>query len=302
MRVLPDHARYDLMLSPQFYVHKREELAVKYAFQAKRLAPSILDDLTGPHPMRYEAFKDEEGAWHFVAYDAKALEAFLESRGGSLGRVGKLYFAEQVRRRFDPPVLLGNNDVLGVVDDIATVIPRKLLADPDRLQTFDDSFRPDEGFGVKRSRRHHSAMGGSTLDGRFATTLAVVMLLIGLAYAAEGYRYQRAIHTAEDSLERLFEEHPKMRGSYARSSIHKKYLQTDTHQRAIRSRLQAVGRLTRNGAVLDLFSIDANGYKATLRVNGSNDALAALKKLAQSNHLEKIKLSGHTFETSGALP
>jgi len=58
--------RYDLMLTPQFYIFKKEPLPVTYQYQAAKLAPSILDELTGSGTYGYAAIKEDDG-WALIA-------------------------------------------------------------------------------------------------------------------------------------------------------------------------------------------------------------------------------------------
>ena len=297
MEALPDLPRYDLMLSPQFYVLKREELPVKYAFQAKKLAPSILEDLVGDGSMTYEVFRDIEGRWNFVAFDLDEVGGFLEEKGGSLDRVGRIYFAEQARTHFNPPVVLSDTEVLGVVNGMVTVIPARLLADPDQATTFDESFRPEQGFGFKRTRRRS---GG--LDSRFVTAAAVILTVLGLAYIAEGFRYQRQLGAAQASLEQALSADPALRGSYARKAIYKKYHALDTTQRAIRERLKALGRLTSKVTKLDKVTLSKERYEATLSVPNDPKIIASLKALAQRGNLEGVQIASGKLKTAGKVP
>jgi len=293
LKHVPDLPRYDLMLSPQFYVLKREELPVKYAFQAKKLAPSILEDLVGEGPVTYEVFRDEEGLWNFVAFDPDAVGHFLAARGGSLDRVGRFYFAEQAREHFEPPVVLSASEVLGVVNGTVTV-PAKLLSDTRTTASFDEAFRPEQGFAFKHARKK------GTLDSRVSMAAAVILLVLGLAYAAEGFRYQRALDQAKVSLENALGSDPALRGSYAR--IYKKYRSVDTSQRAVRERLKALGRLTSKVTRLDHLTITPEKYRAVLSVPSDPKTVRSLQELAKNGHLDGVKIAAGKLETAGGTP
>jgi len=127
---LPDVSRYDLMLTPQFYILKREDLPVKYAHQAKKLAPSILDGMMGEGTSTYEVFREGD-QWTFVAYDLQELSSFLEAKGGSIDRVRRIYFAEQAKKAFATPVALNDREALTLVNHVATIVPRHLMDDKD---------------------------------------------------------------------------------------------------------------------------------------------------------------------------
>jgi hypothetical protein len=290
---MPDVPRYDIMLTPQFYVSKREALPIKYPFQAKKLAPSILDELTGTGSFTYEAFKDGE-SWVFIAYDQQNLADFLERRGGSIDRVRHVYFAEQAKDKCVPPVDLNEREALTQVNDTVTIVPKNLIENTEHLTVFDESFRPDKHFDLKRTHN-------SLVDTRLAITLASLFGMLGLAYIAEGYRYQKALGDAETKLETLLEANPSLRGAYARESIHKKYSALDAKQRKIRDRIKDIAHLTGKDTRINALYVDTKGYRITLSVPNDPKTVKSLKELAASGKLEHLKIGTGKLETWGSF-
>ena len=290
---LPDASRYDVMLTPQFYILKRESLPVKYPFQAKKLAPSILDDLTGEGLFTYEVFQEED-QWVFIAYDLQALSTFLESKGSSVDRVHRIYFAEQAKERFATPVALNDREALTLVNDTVTVVPKQLLGDAAKLTQFDEAFRPQKSFDLKRNF-------SSFLDTRLAMALAAVLVLLGLAYFADGYRCHKAVLDAENKLDTLLAANPSLRGAYARKSIHTKYMTIDKAQRQIRDRIKDVSRLVGKDAKIKALSLDTKGYRVTLEIAPKSQTAASLKTLAESSGLKHVKAASGTLETWGTF-
>ena len=83
----------NIMLTPQLYTLKRESLPVKYAYQAKRIAPSLFEGLL-EEPSHYKYFvSKEKESWLFIAYDLEAIQTFLDEKGIALAFVSKMYFA-----------------------------------------------------------------------------------------------------------------------------------------------------------------------------------------------------------------
>ncbi len=293
LEMLPDIPRYDLMLSPQFYVLKREELPIKYAFQAKKLAPSILDELACDSTLTYEVFRDGD-FWVFVGYDQQKLAEFLDTKGGSIDKVGQIYFAEQAKENFENPIELNEKEVLAVVNDTVTVVPKQLLGEGEELVGFDDSFRPDKSFRVQRNY-------SSVITTSQAATLAVLLAILAIAYFAEGYRYHRALIAADDKLENLLDDNPSLRGAYARESIHKKYLALDKEQRAIRERLKAVSRMTGKKIKIDSLMINKNGYKVTLDIPEDPKVVKSLRTIAKDANFGKLNIKGSKLESEGSF-
>jgi hypothetical protein len=108
---------YDLMLTPQFYISKREALPVKYLFQAIKLAPSILDDLTtSSNEYSYTAIKDGD-EWVLIAYDVDEIVSFVEGRGIPKSSIGKIYFAQQAKEYFQTAVEVDQKSAIVTLDD-----------------------------------------------------------------------------------------------------------------------------------------------------------------------------------------
>jgi hypothetical protein len=279
------------MLSPQFYVIKSEEVPVKYLFQAKKLAPSVLDDLSNGEKMTYEVFRDDD-KWVFIAYDLHALAGFLESKGGSIDKVGHIYFAEQSRAKFTPPVVLDKKEMLSVVNDTVTVVPKHLFAQTDHFAEFDDSFRPEKSFRIQRSY-------SSYIDTRQAIVLAGLLGILGVAYFAEGYRYRQAVDRADAKLANLLSGTPSLQGAYARDSIYKKYISINKEQRAIRDRIKSIGRMTSKKTRIQSMSVDASGYKISLDIPNDAKIVKSLRAIAKKEGFGKLSIQGSKLTAEG---
>jgi len=175
----------NVMLTPQFYTLKREELPVKYAYQAKKIAPSLFEGLLedkGEH--EYLVIKEEEG-WVFIAYDIEKISAFLASKGIEKDKVSKLFFAQESSSHFIKPLGLGEREALVSLDDTVVVVPRMALGDEEHISShFDESFTPTKGgIGIK---------GGSSntaFTPQQAFSLAAIFMLFAGMFVVEGLRY-----------------------------------------------------------------------------------------------------------------
>jgi len=290
---LPDVSRYDLMLTPQFYILKREDLPVKYVHQAKKLAPSILDGMIGEGSFTYEVFREGD-RWIFIAYSLQELSDFLEAKGSSIDRVHRIYFAEQAKEGFSTPVALNEREALTLVNRTATIVPRHLMDDKDKLASFDETFRPEKSFDIKHNF-------SSFLDAKLAMVLAAVLVMLGLTYFADGYRFHKAVSDAEHSLNTLLEANPSLGGAYARKSIHSKYITMDTKQRKIRDRIKDVSRLIGKDVKIKSFSLDAKGYHAVMNIPTKATTATSLKALAESSGLEHVKVTSGILDAQGAF-
>jgi len=268
--------RYDLMLTPQFYIFKKEPLPVKYTYQAVKLAPSILDELTGDGEYSYAAIKEEDG-WALIAYDMAKIEAFLEGRGVAKQQINKIYFAQQSKEHFKYPVSVDEKNALVTVDDTVVMLPKSIVGE-EECGILTNAFRPDKGITPSQSR-------SSFITQKHALLIALFLLLLAAAFLAEGIRYQRAIASVEQQLEEAKSRFPQLqnKSSMVLRSLYASNHTVDTEQRRIRDTLKSISRLTSKASKIDKLKVDTQGYEVTIATD--KEHLAELKKYARSKKL-----------------
>jgi len=241
-------SKYDLVLSPQFYIVTREKIPVKYAFQAKKLAPSILDDLL-PADDRYEFEVKRDGdSWLFFAYSPKEIEEFLKSCCNIPShRIGKIYFADQLKEVLKKlPIGIDEENAITLVDGLATIVPRSMLQS-DRYARFTPKLRPKHSYTFKQ----FSKRAKDTKLSKGSIIAASLLFLLGLFFFLDGYGYKRAISKEEVRLDKLYEENPQLRSKLVRDSIKEKYEKIERRERSIRNLLDSYSQLTSKKTILD---------------------------------------------------
>ena len=119
----------EIILTPQFYTFLREELEIKFAYQAKQVARAMFDDYIGTSlEYQYHVYKCDNH-WCFFAYNIEEIDQFLESVGIEKHRVSKIYFAQQLENELSLPLLLSGDHALQSVDGIVTMVPKRFLGD-----------------------------------------------------------------------------------------------------------------------------------------------------------------------------
>ena len=181
--------RYDLMLTPQFYIFKKESLPVSYQYQAAKLAPSILDELTGAGDYSYAAIKEEDG-WALIAYDMAKITAFLEEKGLAKNLINKVYFAQQSKEHFKHPVSVDENNALVTVDDSVVMLPKSIVG-VEECGILSSEFRPEKGISAAQS-------SSSLVSTKQAIIASVLISLLAVGYIIEGMGYQKAISKVEN--------------------------------------------------------------------------------------------------------
>lgn len=285
----------NVMLSPQFYTLKKEALPVRYAYQAKRIAPSLFEGLVeeGKH-YEYMVWKEEEN-WVFLAYDLELITSFLERKGFALENVSRLFFVQQAVDLFDKPLLLGENEALVSLDHVVVVVPRGALAeDKGPSLVFDNSFTPKKGVVFQSAY-------GSVINVKQASLLAAIFTLFTLMFFIEGWRYSNNAKAGEVQMQELLEAYPSLQSKYTRDSIVTKYKTIDTVERKKREIVKMASGMLFKGVVLTSLELDEKMYKVQF---SCKDAQAAnrVKALAKKNKLNISDIAGsNDLKIEGAL-
>jgi len=283
--------QYDLMLTPQFYIFKKEDLPIKYQFQATKLAPSVLDDLLGDGAYSYAAIKEDDG-WVFMAYDIPKIESFLEEKGLSANNINKIYFAQQSKEGFEFPIEIDDNDAITTINDTVTILPKNVIG-TDEFAMFTNKFRPSQGFSSVSSR-------STFVSQKQAWIVSGILLALAGTYFAEGIRYQGALSDLDVQLEDAASKYPSLsgKGSLALDNMFKTRHTLDTKQREIRQTLKNISLFASKDTKLDNLMINAKGYATTF--SPGKQTIAELKKLAKDRGL-KVKDVKGSFALEGGL-
>jgi len=245
----------NIMLTPQFYTIKREELPVKYAYQAKRIAPSLFDGLLEDvQNHKYFVIK-EENSWLFIAYDVEKIKTFLEQKGIEIAQVSKVYFTEQVVDLFTAPMLLGEKEALINLNGIMTVLPQVVLTSDEKPIDINVNFTPKKGITLEGG-------GKSFIGTSEAYTLASVFLLFAVIYFVEASRYGGENEVQVQETQALLENYPSLQSSYARKSISEKYRIIDEKERKKRNTIKALSHMIFKGSTLTLLLMDNEKIQA----------------------------------------
>lgn len=271
--------RYDLMLTPQFYIFKKESLPVSYQHQAVRLAPAILDELTGAGNYSYAAIKEDDD-WVLIAYDMAKIESFLEEKGLPKNLINKLYFAQQAKEHFSHPVSVDERNALVTVDDTVVMLPKSIVG-VEECGILTGAFRPEKGIAPSQSRR-------SWVNPKQAATISALLCTLAIGYTVEGVRHHNAIASVEQRIKNIKQRYPQLEGksTMVLNSLYESNHKIDSLQRKIRDRLKEISGLTSKASKIDTLKIDINHYEAS--VTADKQHIAELKAYAKSQGLKAI--------------
>jgi hypothetical protein len=283
----------NIMLTPQFYTLVREDLPVKYAYEAKRIAPSLFEGLLEENNS-YDYFveKEEEG-WLFIAYNSEMIASFLEAKGINVEYISKMYFAEQSLEYFVAPVLLGEREVLINLSGRMTILPKMALDSSIQTIAITHSFTPQKG--VKLARKENSLMPSND-----AYTLVAILLLFCAIYLVEASRYGGSNEAEQEEIQLLLADTPSLESSYTRDSILSKYRSIDKKERMKREVIKSLSRMIFKGSILTQLTLDEKKFQASFECKDIS-IVKRVKALAKKENFRVSILGKTNLKIEGTL-
>jgi len=284
----------NVMLTPQFYTLRKETLPVKYAYQAKKIAPSLFEGLLEEgDSYEYMVFKEEE-QWVFIAYDLEYIGTFLSSKGIERSMVSKIFFAQQSVDMFTTPLSLGEKEALVVLDKSVVVVPLEALGEGETTSLqFNKSFSPQKGVSLQGDM-------GSFLTKKQAYSFAAIFLLFAGLFVAEGLQYDDG-EASQEELQTLYEANPSLQSSYTRDEVLSKYRNIDTQERKKRDIVKKLSGLIFKGVTLTNMTITDSKYKAQFTCV-SAQVSKKLQELAKKSNFKVSKVKeSHNLQIEGTL-
>ncbi|WP_067329740.1 hypothetical protein [Sulfurovum riftiae] len=274
----------NVMLTPQFYTMKREELPIKYLYQARKIAPSLFDGLLDEQESyEYFIFKEEEH-WVFIAYNPEEIREFLNTKGISAEHLSKVFFVQQAQQAFVQPVVLGDKEVLMTIDGVVVLIPKAALSPEHPTAFFDESFTPRSGVNLP---------GNSTalISRKEAIVLAIIFSIFAAIFFIEGWQYSRGLKVQEKEMQELLEAYPALQSKMQRESISLKYKTIDDKERKKRETIKTLAAMIFKGVTLTTYHMDEKHFKVTFACSSAKTA-QKVEALAKKSNFKVTRSKG----------
>ncbi len=285
----------NVMLTPQFYTIKRETIPVRWAYQAKRIAPSLFMGLLDDGKNYDYLVWKEDDEWVFLAYDIESISKFLEKTGFKLSQVSKLFFAQESADAFATPLALGKDEALVLLDKTVVLVPQIALAsDETPSLLFNNSFTPNRN-GVSLQQT-----SGQLLSMKQTVIFTTVFALFTVMFLIEGWRYGSGAKAGEQELQELLEAYPAFQSSYTRDSIAQKYKTIEIVERKKRETINTLAKMIFKGVTLTSFTLNKNSIQVDFSCSDAK-VLKRLKGMMEKENFNVVKgvnnLSLHAEET-----
>jgi len=270
----------DIILTPQFYILLREDLEIKFTYQAKQIAPSLFDDyIEDVEGYQFFVYKFNN-LWYFFAFNMDEVFSLLENKGLKRYQIGKVYFAQELAPLLENrPIELGEKSAIVDIDGIATFIPKKLLRDNIEYLDFNSS---------KHHLKHGVSVGSSysLLSFKHTVILSVILLTFGIIYLLEAYRLKDAIKKEEQRVQELLDKNPRLSSRRIRKSILEKFEPIDKIERLKRESISKISKVLSPRVYLKELSVDDRRVSALI----GSDNKRELNAILNNKNLKEFKV------------
>jgi len=283
----------EIILTPEFYTFIREELDIRFTYQAKQIAQSLFDDYLDSSK-EYQYYVSKHGEfWYFYAYDIKEIEDFIESKGIETHRVSKIYFAQELNSELTQAVKLSEKNILTSIDDTVTVLPSHLIDTDVELKTLDLS-KIKLHAGVSMGASHNSLVSLKE-----TILLSSIFVILGSILIVEGTRTTASIAKDNEQLLALLDDNPSYSSTAIRESILEKYKPINRVEKAKRQTIKNISKLLSSKSELSTLHIEKSKVLAEITTLESR-IVNQITKSAKEKHL-KTTIAGKTIKVEKSL-
>lgn len=283
----------EIILTPAFYTFMREELDVRFAYQAKQIAQSLFDDYLDPSKEYQYHVSKNDGAWYFYAYDIEEIESFLESKGIEKHRVSKIYFAQELSEALTQAIQIDRQIALQTIDGVVTMVPLNLMQSDIEFQTLKlDNLKLNNGVSMGASHTSLVSLKETIL-------LSSLFLILGGTFIMEGYRIQSSTADDERELMSLLDDNPTYGSSMIRESILEKYQPIDKLERQKRQSIKDISKLLSSKSELKALHIEKAKITADISTSDGN-IVKQIQKSAKETNL-KTTIIGNSVKVERSL-
>jgi len=284
--------RFNIVLTPQNYILKKEKLPIKQEYQSKKIVSSIFDNFI-ENKDEYSFFVYKEGEeWIFIAYKQEEVISLLEEAGIKPSNVDEIFFAQQMVHSITKPVSLGDGSAMAVIDGIATIVPKIILPDDTVYANLLEDTTPKKSVPL--------STGNSYIPKKMSIAISAIFSIFAILFIMEGVRYASSSKEKSQKVQEIIEQYPSLQSSYKRDSILSKYTKIDKEQREKRDILKRLSKLINQRVKLEELQLKQHSYSAKLSAQQSN-ILNSLRHKAKSNNMQISGITSNQLTIKGNL-
>jgi hypothetical protein len=237
---LPENEKVNLVLSPSLYWVKKVAIPVKYTREARKLVPSIFENIIPEGDFNYTLYK--KGEYYFIfAYEDETIIEAAKKVGIKRSNIEYIYFAQSEMQNTIGAIKINEKQSLYVKNDIVVLVPCCWIEEISELDI--KNLISLSKHRVRLKRYSYKYTGNSSHYKLIAATFVLLVMMI--------VQYQITTNKTEEIFklkERLFSDNNLKPTMLQNRSMLSKYKNIYTKQTNIRQYLSYILSINLMGA------------------------------------------------------
>ena len=272
-------SKVNIILSPALYWVKKVSLPVKHIRDAKKLLPSIFEDILPEGSYSYSVYKSANEFFIF-AYSDKLILDTLSQKGISSSNIAKIYFAQSEIKDIEGALKINETQSIYIKDELLILVPCCWIKEKDNLDIS----------GIKHSKHTVTlTQFGHIVDSKsiykIGAILVFLILLIGSEYFITTQK-SASVNTLKD---KLFDKYKLKSTMFQNRALLKKYKTLHQSQSKLREYISYILALRLKGSEKILY-LNLKNRKISVGFSG-------LKKGDEKHIVSFLKSKGMIFES-----
>jgi len=269
--------KVNIILSPSLYWVKKLALPVKFVRDAKKLLPSLFEDILLDGNYSYYVYKEDDNYIAF-AYDDKVILKLMEQKGLNGSNVASIYFAQSEFETIETPLKLKSSKALVKKEGVVILLQSDWLTQTQDLDL--EEFKHSK-HTVNLSLFHH------IVDKSIFYPVSVALSILAALFLVESYFISSDANKLQSQRAELFQKYELKSTMMQNNAMLKQYQSVHDTQITLRKAIAALsGILLQKGDKL-------------LSIEFQKGKLHAIFQTQESQRLEKeLKKTSFTYKVT----
>lgn len=286
--------KVDVVLSPELYWFRIEDIPVKSASKAKKLAPSLFDSVVPDGIYEYAVVLHEETFWMF-AFEPERIRNALEAANIRPSQVRAIYFAQTECFDADAALNVDGDRALVSYEGTVGMVPSRYTDVESSVEEFCAlTARSSHKIGINL---YHSNL----IDDRQLNRLIVLMIILLTLFLAD-YMLQRKKFAEQLGIAQSIQSEYKLpKTSLQTKSILRTLERREANQIALRKRFKALLDLPlQRGESVNVLQFEQKKLKVQIVIKNDRRAEVLKTALTKIGRIVSAKVKKNIFHVSVA--
>ena len=268
--------KVNVILSPSLYWVKKLSLPVKYERDAKKLLPSVFEDILPHGNYSYSVYKSGNDFFAFAYEDKKILDT-LSKKGISASNIANVYFAQSELTSINGALKISETQSVYMKDDILILVPCCWIEESSSLNVREITLS-NHSIALKQF--------GHIVDEKSIYNIGAILLVLIMLISVQYMITTQKIAGIRYEIDDIFTKNNLKSTMFQNKAMLKNYAATHERQTKIREYISVLlSSKLKSSEKLSLLSLKNN----ILEADFSDLSEATQKEISEKLQLNKVK-------------